>query len=217
VPILPSALQNVYVTMVSRTRYVLKFETMLFNHTHLLSASKVLTFTADNASNNDTLVDELSDLIPSFGGREYRVRCFAHILNLVVKVSRLFWVCCVETDITIITYQAILSQFSRKLKAKPSGDDDELMDLPINLEVENQLDMFETEVNGEGVGDEELDVDSDDEDEIAGDVAASDAAAVTEIIRDADESIRLDPLPSDEANLGRVSIAKVRPRKIFFI
>ena len=90
------------------------------------------------------------------------------------------------------------------------------MDLPINLEVENQLDMFETEVNGEGVGDE-LDIDSDDEDEIAGDVAASDAAAVMEIICDADESICLDPLPSDEANLGHVSIAKVCPCKIFFI
>jgi len=48
-----------------------------------------MTFTVDNASNNDTLVDELSILIPSFGGREYRVRCFAHILNLVVKVSLL--------------------------------------------------------------------------------------------------------------------------------
>jgi hypothetical protein len=46
-----------------------------------------MTFTADNASNNDTLVDELSNLIPTFGGREYRVRCFAHILNLVVKVG----------------------------------------------------------------------------------------------------------------------------------
>ena len=41
---------------------------------------------ADNTSNNDTLVDELSILIPSFGGCEYCVRCFAHILNLVVKV-----------------------------------------------------------------------------------------------------------------------------------
>ena len=48
-----------------------------------------MTFTADNASNNDTLVDELSILIPSFGGCEYRVRCFAHILNLMVKVSLL--------------------------------------------------------------------------------------------------------------------------------
>ena len=49
-------------------------------------ATKVMTFTADNALNNNTLVDELSVLIPTFGGAEYRVCCFAHILNLVVKV-----------------------------------------------------------------------------------------------------------------------------------
>ena len=42
---------------------------------------------ADNASNNDTLIDELSNLIPTFGGWEYHIRCFAHILNLVVKVG----------------------------------------------------------------------------------------------------------------------------------
>ena len=84
------------------------------------------------------------------------------------------------------------------------------MDLPLDLEVESQLDMFETEVNGEGVGDEEPDVDlEDDGDEIAEDVASSDTAAVTEIIQDAEKSIRLDPVPSDEVNVGRVSVAKV--------
>jgi hypothetical protein len=85
------------------------------------------------------------------------------------------------------------------------------MDLSINVEIEGQLNMFEAELNGEGVGDEEPAVDSDDEDEIAGDVASSDAAAVTDIIRDAEESIRLDPLTLAEANIGLVSIAKVSP------
>jgi len=103
---------------------------------------------------------------------------------------------------------AILSQFDHKLKAKPTDKGDETVDLPIDLEIESQLNMLKAEVNGEGVGDEEPDVDSDD-DEIAGDVVTSDAAAVTEIIHDAEASIRLDPLPSDEANLGRVLIAKV--------
>jgi hypothetical protein len=50
---------------------------------------KIMTFAADNAANNNTLVDEMSVLIPSFGGAEYRVRCFAHILNLTVKVCSL--------------------------------------------------------------------------------------------------------------------------------
>lgn len=69
--------------------------------------------------------------------------------------------------------------------------------------------MLETEVNGDGVGDEDPVIDSDDEDEIAGDVATSDAAVVTDVIRDAETSIRLDPLPVDDVNIGRVSIAKV--------
>lgn len=103
-----------------------------------------------------------------------------------------------------------MSRFNRKPKAKPSSTDDETVDLPLDLEVESQLDMFETEVNGEGVGDEEPDVDlEDDGDEIAEDVASSDTAAVTKIIQDAEKSIRLDPVPSDEVNVGRVSVAKV--------
>jgi hypothetical protein len=57
----------------------------MFNSAQLYSV-KVLTFTADNASNNNTLVDELADLILTFGGKEYHVRCFVHILNLIVKV-----------------------------------------------------------------------------------------------------------------------------------
>jgi hypothetical protein len=70
--------------------------------------------------------------------------------------------------------------------------------------------MFEDEVDsGEGVGDEEPNIDDEDDDEIAGEVASSDAAAVTDIIHEADASIRLDPLPLADANFGRVSIAKV--------
>jgi hypothetical protein len=46
-----------------------------------------MALVADNASNNNTMVDELSDLILAFWGSHTRVRCFAHILNLVVKAS----------------------------------------------------------------------------------------------------------------------------------
>jgi len=69
--------------------------------------------------------------------------------------------------------------------------------------------MFDAEINGVGVGDEEP-VPDDDEDEIAGDIATSDAVAVDDVIREADMSIRLDALAADQANLGHVSIAKVR-------
>jgi len=50
---------------------------------------------------------------------------------------------------------------------------------------------------------------SDENDEIADDVAASDALAVDEAILEAELSLRLDPLPADQANIGRISIAKV--------
>lgn len=47
---------------------------------------QVLALTTDNASNNITLVDELADLLNGFQGSLAWIRCFAHVLNLVVKV-----------------------------------------------------------------------------------------------------------------------------------
>ena len=41
----------------------------------------------DNASNNNTLVDELSELLDVFQGSLTQTRCFAHILNHMVKAS----------------------------------------------------------------------------------------------------------------------------------
>src|SRR5204862_4148131 len=41
--------------------------------------------TCDNDSNNDTMIDELADLLPNFPGAANRGRCFLHIVNLVAK------------------------------------------------------------------------------------------------------------------------------------
>jgi hypothetical protein len=46
---------------------------------------KILSITCDNASNNDTMVKELANLIDEFPGPANQTRCFTHILNLVVK------------------------------------------------------------------------------------------------------------------------------------
>ncbi len=102
-----------------------------------------------------------------------------------------------------------MSQFSRKLKVTPTNEEE--INVSVDLEIEGQLDMLEAKVVGEGVGDEEATVDLDSEDEIASDVASSDAAAVTDIIRDTDASIHLDHLSLVEANVGHISIAKVCP------
>ena len=53
-------------------------------NTHFI---KILSITADNATNNDAMVDAMGEdaRLPEFTGRVARVRCFLHILNLVVK------------------------------------------------------------------------------------------------------------------------------------
>lgn len=55
----------------------------------MLIPVQVLGLVCDNTSNNDTMVDELEMLLPSFGGRRTHVHCFAHILDLVVKASHI--------------------------------------------------------------------------------------------------------------------------------
>ncbi len=51
--------------------------------------TKILGFVADNASNNQVVAVELESL-GGINGAITRVRCFAHILNLVVKVRNYF-------------------------------------------------------------------------------------------------------------------------------
>ncbi|KAL1937047.1 hypothetical protein VTO73DRAFT_15573 [Trametes versicolor] len=64
---------------------------------------KLLSVTCDNAENNSTMLKEMHTLVPVFRGTSVRVRCFAHVLNLVVK--------------------GILSQFGKRL-IENNGDDD---------------------------------------------------------------------------------------------
>ncbi|PIL33222.1 hypothetical protein GSI_04672 [Ganoderma sinense ZZ0214-1] len=48
---------------------------------------KMLGVTCDNASNNDTMVSAMTEdeRLPSFDGHRARVRCFLHVLSLIVK------------------------------------------------------------------------------------------------------------------------------------
>ena len=48
-------------------------------------SDKILAITGDNASNNDTMINELEDLIPEFNGSAAHARCFLHITNLDAK------------------------------------------------------------------------------------------------------------------------------------
>lgn len=52
----------------------------------LISISQVLAVTCDNAESNAIMLREMMKLLPGFHGAQVRVRCFGHVLNLVVKV-----------------------------------------------------------------------------------------------------------------------------------
>ena len=47
---------------------------------------QILSITCDNASPNDVMIEALAELVTAFPGAANRTRCFAHTLNLVVKV-----------------------------------------------------------------------------------------------------------------------------------
>jgi hypothetical protein len=50
-----------------------------------LTYFQILGITADNATNNDTMVEELEELMPSQFSHVNRTRCFLHVINLVAK------------------------------------------------------------------------------------------------------------------------------------
>lgn len=81
--------------------------------------NKILSVTCDNASNNDTMIEELEDQLTGFSAVNC-THCFAHILNLVAK--------------------SLLKQFDVKTDKKDKDDlnDDEksLLDMAQNIEAE---------------------------------------------------------------------------------
>ncbi|KAL1940908.1 hypothetical protein VTO73DRAFT_7544 [Trametes versicolor] len=115
---------------------------------------KVLAVTCDNAENNSTMMTKLEAILPTIRGSKVRVRCLAHILNLVVK--------------------AILSQFdtdrrrrrSQEAAADAQGEDAELVAL------EDDRDFAEEEPEAEE--DEEEDAQEPDEARDAADEAVID-------------------------------------------
>ncbi|KAI0371579.1 hypothetical protein BV20DRAFT_902661, partial [Pilatotrama ljubarskyi] len=45
----------------------------------------LLAVTADNAAPNDTMIEELNELLENFPGEANRGRCFDHVVNLCTK------------------------------------------------------------------------------------------------------------------------------------
>jgi len=160
---------------------------------------QILGFTADNASNNNTLVDELADLLDGFQGSLTRVRCFAHILNLVVKVWIRFFILWQAADHST---QAILSQFSQKNKATSDLTED-AADEAVFLDLDDTTNEEEDEV---------AEANAEDADELEPSIEASDNAMLNEVATELEEDSPSDIplLTRAEINLGCFAITKVR-------
>ena len=112
---------------------------------------QILAFVADTVSNNNTLVDELGDLLDGFQGSLTQVRCFTHILNLMVKVH----ITQIYPFHSLTSFcQSILSQFSQKTKVTEDTTED-AEDAAAFHELEDELGEDETteDVKEEEVGD----------------------------------------------------------------
>ena len=71
--------------MVSRRRYAVFWASQQYLLL-TLAFYQVMALTCDNADNNNTMINEMVTLIPGYRGHDMRVRCFGHVLNLIVKV-----------------------------------------------------------------------------------------------------------------------------------
>jgi hypothetical protein len=99
-------------------------------------SDKILSVTCDNATANDTMIEELADLVEAFPGAPNRTRCFAHILNLVAR--------------------CILKQFDLP-NAKTARDLDERVAALIELaeDIDNEENMMDTSGDDEANDSEE--------------------------------------------------------------
>ncbi|KAF5324122.1 hypothetical protein D9619_011280 [Psilocybe cf. subviscida] len=112
---------------------------------------KLLGVTCDNASNMDTMIEVLEELLPEFPGASNQTRCFAHILNLVAK--------------------SILRQFDTKKKATVANED------PIDALARELDDAMGTLLDD----DQPEDDSEDDEDGLGNERAGMSAAEIAEL------------------------------------
>jgi nucleoside-diphosphate-sugar epimerase len=90
---------------------------------------QILSITCDNASNNDTMISELGDLLDEFPGAANQTRCFTHVINLVVKsILRQFDVPKAKANETLNNATETLLQVAENIAGEDSdemtGDDD---------------------------------------------------------------------------------------------
>ena len=156
-----------------------------------------MAVTADNASNNWTMCASLAKILPVFRGTKSYVRCFVHILNLIVMAS--FHLCLVSTFlISSFVLKAILSPFMAKKAQK--GKNGQSVGAIEDTKLEELLEATEDNEDGE---DEEA-IDGQDKDH-----QAADEALMEEVVDTPDYTIDIDDA-KENIRTGKLSMSKVR-------
>ncbi|KAL4264915.1 Zinc finger BED domain-containing [Pleurotus pulmonarius] len=97
---------------------------------------KILSLTCDNASANDAMIEELAKIVLQFKGEKNRVRCFAHIINLVAKsLLRQF------DELADLAENLDMEDLQTRIEVAASGEDDD--------DVEGWVDELESMSDGE--------------------------------------------------------------------
>ena len=98
---------------------------------------QILSIMCDDASNNGTMILELSNLVPTFPSESNLTRCFNHILSLIGKTAiHVFDVLQVDKDEELDNATA------------------ELLDLAKNINIEElKAQAVQSDGNGDGDGD----------------------------------------------------------------
>lgn len=101
--------------------------------------------TTDNAASNDTMVEELADLVPSFDGIVNHTRCFAHTVNLIAKsILRPF-----DVESAKQTSASVGMQGSNVVDGVPSSAERALEEIATGLDVEDTIAAEEALMEGE--------------------------------------------------------------------
>ncbi|KDR65506.1 hypothetical protein GALMADRAFT_148651 [Galerina marginata CBS 339.88] len=78
-------IKTVFVSVRKRLAKMLQQQSIHCCNSPLRGQGGYLSITYDNATNNDAMIEGLSDLLEDFPGAANQTRCFTHVLNLIVK------------------------------------------------------------------------------------------------------------------------------------
>jgi hypothetical protein len=125
------------------SEYLIRYQ-VCFLHVDcsLTCFTKCLGITCDNASNNDTMIQSLEEMVESFRGHRTHARCFNHVVALIAKkMIRLFDVNKTDVDVALDEAEQALWDLAEGIDAEElqtqselDADDDDDVDNEEGLE-----------------------------------------------------------------------------------